>query len=548
MLILTFEEFNNKFNIDNNAMSDIRIKVIGKDISLTPIEIVMRDETPDSIRETASPIRKPNFNIIVNLHPTDGTHWVLVIRREGGPVYYFDSFGVETPPLILEEYVDLGSNERIQQYDESYCGAYCLYMIYLIDRGFRIKSALNILVNQCKYPGIYNECFCLGCKVNDKYNVNDNDKDNDNDNDLRSSFAKNVKDKYNNNDNVNDNDNDNGVDNVIYNDNVNDLRSSCANNVNDNVNVNDNDNVNVKDNDDVNDNDNDNDNDLRSSFTNNDNDNINDNDNVIDNDIIIYQGTCFADLLNKKHGETSVEPVPGWRKSYQKGKLNNKECLTNTISININDDLQSWLNDDDIITEATFPDNFRCMISGPSECGKTFLSRKLILASIYFDKLYIIGPTGGQYNGLERINQKKAIIEFIKYIKDIPTPDKLPKDLKKLMLFDDVRAKEPIINEYFCRGRHNKCNMIYLNQNLFSLDRQSVRKNCNLFILFEQRGKVLASIYHDFFNNVEFSYNDFANICNKVWKEPYNYIVIAITKTKKNINGKLRINWNRRVL
>ena len=134
MLILTFEEFNNKFNIDNNAMSDIRIKDIGKDISLTPIEIVMRDKTPDSIRETASPIGEPNFNIIVNLHPTDGTHWVLVIRREGGPVYYIDSFGVETPPLFLEEYVDLGSNERIQQYDESYCGVYCLYMIYFIDR------------------------------------------------------------------------------------------------------------------------------------------------------------------------------------------------------------------------------------------------------------------------------------------------------------------------------------------------------------------------------------------------------------------------------
>ena len=131
MLILTFEEFNNKFNIDNNTMSDIRIKDIGKDISLTPTEIVMRDQTLDNTSET-------NFNIIVNLHPTDGTHWVLVIRSEGGPVYYFDSFGVETPPLFLEEYVDLGSNERIQ-YDESYCGAYCLYMIYLIDRGFRIK-------------------------------------------------------------------------------------------------------------------------------------------------------------------------------------------------------------------------------------------------------------------------------------------------------------------------------------------------------------------------------------------------------------------------
>ena len=85
MLSITFEEFNNKFNIDNNDLSDIRIKDIGKDISLTPIEIVMRDQTPDNINDN-------NFNIIVNLLPTDGTHLVLVIRREGGPVYYFDSF------------------------------------------------------------------------------------------------------------------------------------------------------------------------------------------------------------------------------------------------------------------------------------------------------------------------------------------------------------------------------------------------------------------------------------------------------------------------
>ena len=139
MLILTFEE-KYKLNIDNNAMSDIRKKDIGKDISLTPIEIVMRDENLDKINDN-------NFNIIVNLHPTDGTHWVLVIKREDGPVYYFDSFVVENPPLFLDEYADIGSNERIQQYDESYCGAYCLYMIYLIDRRFRMKSALNILVN-----------------------------------------------------------------------------------------------------------------------------------------------------------------------------------------------------------------------------------------------------------------------------------------------------------------------------------------------------------------------------------------------------------------
>ena len=169
--------------------------------------------------------------------------------------------------------------------------------------------------------------------------------------------------------------------------------------------------------------------------------------------------------MDEKHGET-------WVKPHQKFKTNNNSP-TNSISININNDLHSWLNDDDddIIAEAAFPDNFRCLISGPSECGKTFLLKKLILASIYFDKLCIIGPTGDQYHGIERINPK-ADVEFIKDIKDLPSPDKLPKDLKKLMIFDDVRAKEPVINEYFCRGRHNNCNMIYLNQNLFSLDRQ----------------------------------------------------------------------------
>ena len=115
------------------------------------------------------------------------------------------------------------------------------------------------------------------------------------------------------------------------------------------------------------------------------------------------------------------------------------------------------------------------------------------------------------------------------------------------MIFDDVRAKEPVTIEYFCRGRHNNCIMIYPNKNLFTIDRQSVRENCNLFTLFEQRGKVFISIYQDFFNNVEISYNFFANICNKVWKEPFNYIVNDITKNK-NIIGKLRINWDRRVL
>ena len=77
MPMLSFEELNNKFGIDNKAMSNIRIEDIGKDINLTPKELVMRDQKPDNTSE----------------------RWFLVIRRECGPIFYFDSFGVETPPF-----------------------------------------------------------------------------------------------------------------------------------------------------------------------------------------------------------------------------------------------------------------------------------------------------------------------------------------------------------------------------------------------------------------------------------------------------------------
>ena len=76
MRILTFEEFNNKFNIEKNAMSDIRLKDIGKDKNLTPNETMMRDQTPDNIIDPQSGFTNNNFNIFVNLHPADGTHWV----------------------------------------------------------------------------------------------------------------------------------------------------------------------------------------------------------------------------------------------------------------------------------------------------------------------------------------------------------------------------------------------------------------------------------------------------------------------------------------
>ena len=101
------------------------------------------------------------------------------------------------------------------------------------------------------------------------------------------------------------------------------------------------------------------------------------------------------------------------------------------------------MSDEEIFVNAAFPENFRCIVSEPSECGKTFLLKELIISNINFDEIFIIGPTGDQYEGT-------ANIEFIKDVKNLPSSDQLPENLKDFMIFNDVNAKEPVSNEYFC--------------------------------------------------------------------------------------------------
>ena len=101
--------------------------------------------------------------------------------------------------------------------------------------------------------------------------------------------------------------------------------------------------------------------------------------------------------------------------------------------IDVNGSLESWITDRNITVYAHLPENLICIISGPSECGKTVFLKNPFIPGIQIDKLYIFGPTGKQYNDLE---YKDTV--FNKDIKELPHPDKLPKDIKKLMIFDDI--------------------------------------------------------------------------------------------------------------
>ena len=114
----SFKDFLLKYNLKDEATSNIKIQEVLKNINLSnDVGIYMRDD---------------DFNTdigIVNLHPYKGTHWVCYIKNK-----YFDSYGC-SPPENIKNYIKskckscIYSEYQIQKYD-SLCASYCLYIIY----------------------------------------------------------------------------------------------------------------------------------------------------------------------------------------------------------------------------------------------------------------------------------------------------------------------------------------------------------------------------------------------------------------------------------
>ena len=112
MNYLSFKEFVEKYKLKNEATSNVKIKEVLDKLTI-PAGVYIRDDkftTPSGI---------------VNLHPTKGTHWVMYTNQ-----YYFDSYGCP-PPVNIMSFINNGFySEYHIQTDDSYCAAYCLYVLY----------------------------------------------------------------------------------------------------------------------------------------------------------------------------------------------------------------------------------------------------------------------------------------------------------------------------------------------------------------------------------------------------------------------------------
>jgi len=217
---------------------------------------------------------------------------------------------------------------------------------------------------------------------------------------------------------------------------------------------------------------------------------------------------------------------------------------------------------------------FMCLMVGGTGCGKTFLLFQMLTTPdiLDFEKLIILTTTPNQsyfqflkhgfeydlkkpiikklfelyYRGdingsIDEIckqtsqlvegatHNKKIMVELTKEISDLEEIN--PEDAKTLVIFDDcvTERNQSAQCDLFTKGRHMNCHCIYLTQSFYDVEK-IIRKNANIFILFEQNDKSLTCILQSIKTGV--SKENFKQLANQQWYNPdaYKYILINTRK------------------
>ena len=193
--------------------------------------------------------------------------------------------------------------------------------------------------------------------------------------------------------------------------------------------------------------------------------------------------------------------------------------------------------DDDVVTNFTqlydFMPNqcFRMLICGPSGSGKTNTLLHMIYELLFFDKIYLYAKNLEQSKYRNLINKFQPISEQVGYNiieanndKIIPV-NNLNSESQKLVIFDDFvceKNQKPLI-DYFIRGRHKNCSVIYLSQSYYKTPKD-IRLNCSHFSIYEfpsanERSLICRE------NNIPYILISHENLQQRTLMEKYNSII-----------------------
>lgn len=189
------------------------------------------------------------------------------------------------------------------------------------------------------------------------------------------------------------------------------------------------------------------------------------------------------------------------------------------------------------------PNNIRCIICGPSNCGKTNIVISLLEApnGVRFENVYIYSKSLFQpkYVYLKEILSKIKEISCYMFSTNeemIPLEKVKP---NSVFIFDDViTEKQNIIRTYFCMGRHRNIDCFYLTQSYTHVPKHLIRENANFIILFKQDEMNLKHIFNDFAIGSDMKFETFKTMCSKCWQNKYEFLTIDVERTLEN--GKYR--------
>lgn len=176
------------------------------------------------------------------------------------------------------------------------------------------------------------------------------------------------------------------------------------------------------------------------------------------------------------------------------------------------------------------PKSIRCIICGPSNCGKTNLLVGLLIHEngLRFQNVYVYSKTLQQpkYVFLEKVLQRVPGISFQKYHENEQVLSVQTAKPNSVIVFDDVACEnQSNMRDYFAMGRHKFIDCFYLNQTYSKIPKQLVRDNANLIVLFKQDERNMRHVYEEHVNT-DMTWIEFREMCSKIWNIPFNYVVI----------------------
>ena len=220
----------------------------------------------------------------------------------------------------------------------------------------------------------------------------------------------------------------------------------------------------------------------------------------------------------------------------------------------------------------------RCIITGPSNSGKTYFLTNLILNIINeYDKIYIYSPSLHQdlYQRLIKCFSNHIPIHIIPNIlneedidivideiinnKDFQKSDieietfdnienlKYPQDYENnsIIILDDLNQKEmddPRVQAMFKRSRHNNLSIFIISQDYYELSKKTIRCNGNIYHIFKPNNfRDVITLYQDK-ASMDMILSQFKILTNTCWNEKYQPLTIDMTKDK--YMGRYRLGLN----